>query len=296
MIKYAYNKKFAERLDKRCGGNRTPRRQSLTYGNQIKSIAIGSFDGLHIAHQTLIEQAEALVIIERNGGYLTPGYKRSLYTSKVCCFYHFDKIKALSPQAFVEKLKEDFPKLEKIVVGYDFAFGRSKAGDAAHLGALFEGEVSIVKEVSCEGVSVHSRTIKAYLREGNVEMANCLLGREYRIDGEVVKGQGLGKEELVPTLNLSVCHYQLPLEGVYATRTKIEAQWFDSVSFLGHRVTTDGSFAVETHILDADVGMVQGKVWLEFVSFIRANQKFDGLDALKQQIEEDMSKAKKILG
>jgi riboflavin kinase/FMN adenylyltransferase len=268
----------------------------LKYNNQIASIAIGSFDGIHIAHQKLIEEVEAIVIIERNGGYLTPGYKRSLYTSKVCCFYHFDKIRSLTPQEFVAKLKEDFPRLEKIVVGYDFAFGKSKTGDAAHLDSLFEGEVSIVKEVSCNGISVHSRTIKAYLGEGNVEMANCLLGREYRIDGEVIKGQGLGKKELVPTLNLRIGHYRLPLEGVYATRTKIEEIWYDSVSFLGHRVTTDGSFAVETHILDEDIGVVYGQVWLEFAAFIRVNQKFDGLDALKRQIEEDISKAKEMLG
>jgi len=268
----------------------------MMVSNTIKSIAIGSFDGIHIAHQTLIAQAEALVIIERNGGYLTPGYKRSLYTSKVCCFYHFDKIKSLTPQEFVAKLREDFPALEKIVVGYDFAFGKEKIGDAVHLDELFNGEVFIVKEVSCEGISVHSSTIKSYLKDGNVEMANCLLGRKYSIDGEVVKGQGLGKKELVPTLNLSVNHYQLPMEGVYATRTLIKGEWLPSVSFLGHRVTTDGSFAVETHILNKDVGLVQGQVWLEFVAFMRVNQKFNGLDILKQQIKEDISKTKKILG
>ena len=268
----------------------------MAYNNKIKSIAIGSFDGLHIAHQTLIEQADALVIIERNGGYLTPGYKRSLYTPKVCCFYHFDKIKVLSPQEFVTKLKEDFPHLEKIVVGYDFTFGKAKAGDAKHLDVLFEGEVSIVREVSFEGVSVHSRTIRHYLTEGNVAMANSLLGRKYTIDGKVIKGQGLGKKELVPTLNLDVNEYQLPLEGVYATRTKVNNRWLPSVSFLGHRVTTDGSFAVETHILDEDIGVVYGQVWLEFVALIRENKKFDGLDALREQIADDIAKAKDILG
>lgn len=263
--------------------------------NQIKSIAIGSFDGLHTAHQTLVEQVDAMVIIERNGGYLTPGYKRSLYTQKVCCFYHFDKVKSLTPEAFVTKLKEDFPDLEKIVVGYDFAFGRSKAGNAFHLDELFDGEVIIVGEVSCEDIPVHSRTIKGYLQEGKVEMANKLLGRAYQIDGEVISGQGLGKKELVPTINLHVRDYQLPLEGVYATRTKINDHWVDSVSFLGHRVTTDGSFAVETHILEQEIATVEGRVWLEFVTFIRPNQKFEGLDALRVQIKEDIEKVKTVL-
>ncbi len=263
--------------------------------NTIKSIAIGSFDGLHIAHKTLINEVDAIVIIERNGGYLTPGYKRAFYTDKICCFYHFDKVKSLTPEEFVNKLKVDFPSLEKIVVGYDFHFGKGKAGNAEMLQALCDKEVLVVDEVSIEGIPVHSRTIKAYLREGKLEMANKLLGRRYCIDGDVITGQGLGKKELVPTLNLHVEHYQLPLEGVYATRTKIGNEWLSSVSFLGHRVTTDGSYAVETHVLDKDIGEVNGRVVLEFIAFIRENQKFDGLDELKKQIQDDIDMARKIV-
>jgi riboflavin kinase/FMN adenylyltransferase len=267
----------------------------LKLNNKIKSIAIGSFDGLHKAHQILIEEVEAIVIIERNSGYLTLGYKRSFYTDKICCFYHFDKVRSLSPEAFVTKLKNDFPALEKIVVGYDFHFGKGKAGNAEMLPSLCDKEVFVVDEVSIEGIPVHSRTIKAYLQEGKVEMANKLLGRKYTIDGEVITGQGLGKKELVPTLNLHVDHYQLPLEGVYATRTKIGEEWLNSVSFLGHRITTDGSYAVETHVLDKDIGEVSGRVVLEFVAFMRENQKFDGLDSLKKQIQNDIDMARKII-
>jgi len=265
----------------------------LKYNNQITSIAIGSFDGIHIAHKTLIDKADALVIIERNGGYLTPGYKRANFTEKVCCFYHFDVIKGLTPEKFIEKIQTDFPKLKTIVVGYDFGFGKNKAGNAQTLQALFEGKVEVVQEVSIEGVSVHSRTIKEYLREGNIAMANMLLGRTYSIEGVVVSGQGLGKKELVPTLNLNVEEYQLPLDGVYATRTKVKGVWLSSVSFLGHRVTTDGSFAVETHLLDRDIGEVRGKTEIEFVDFIRPNEKFESLEALKKQIEDDILEAKK---
>jgi len=267
----------------------------LKYNNQIKSIAIGSFDGIHIAHKTLIDQADAIVIIERNGGYLTPGYKRADFTSKVCCFYHFDVIKALTPEEFVSKLTEDFPYVEKIVVGYDFAFGKNKAGNAEVLQTLFTGDVEIVSEVSIEGVSVHSRTIKQYLIEGNIAMANMLLGRNYSIEGEVISGQGLGKKELVPTLNLKVEAYQLPLEGVYATRTLVAGEWCPSVSFLGHRVTTDGSYAVESYVLDRELGEVSGSVALAFISFIRENQKFDSLDDLKAQIFNDIEKAREIV-
>jgi len=267
----------------------------LKFNNNIKSIAIGSFDGLHIAHQTLIEKADALVIIERNSGYLTPGYKRALYTDKVCCFYHFDKVKSLTPHAFVEKLEKDFPVLETIVVGYDFHFGKEKAGNAEMLQSLCDKEIIVIDEVSYEDVPIHSRTIKKYLREGKVAMANRLLGRDYTIEGSVIRGQGLGKEELFATLNLDVNHYQLPLEGVYATQTQIDGRWLNSVSFLGHRVTTDGSYAVETHVLEESLGEVEGSVSIKFIEFIRENQKFNGLESLKRQIEEDIVEAQKSL-
>lgn len=264
----------------------------MKLNNKIKSIAIGSFDGIHIAHKTLIDQVDALVIIERNGGYLTPGYKRSFFTSKVCCFYHFDKIKSLTPEEFVFKIKEDFPMLEKILVGFDFTFGKQKSGNADMLSELFDREVLILDEVSIENIPIHSRQIKAYLKEGNIEMTNKLLGRRYSIEGDVISGQGLGKKELMPTVNLHIYEYQLPLEGVYATRTKIENKWYLSVSFLGHRVSTDGNFAIETHVIDKDILEVNGKVMIEFIEFIRKNKKFDGLESLKAEIQNDISKAK----
>jgi len=264
----------------------------LKIDSQVKSIAIGSFDGIHLAHQKLIEKVDALVIIERNSGYLTPGYKRSFYTSNACHFYHLDKLKPLSPEAFVSRLLSDFPALEKIVVGYDFHFGKEKAGNAKMLETLFHKEVEIIDEVSMDGISIHSRTIKNYLKGGDISMVNKLLGRAYRIDGEVISGQGLGKKALVPTINLSIESYQLPMEGVYATRTLIDDRWYDSVSFLGHRVTTDGSFAVETHLIENNIEMVSDSVWVEFRAFIRENRKFTGLEALKQQIEKDIAVVK----
>jgi len=267
----------------------------MKYKNKIKSIAIGSFDGIHLGHRALIDQVEAVVIVERNGGYLTPGYKRSFYLKQPCFFYHFEQIKSLSAKAFVARLQEDFPKLEKIVVGYDFGFGYKKEGNTELLQTLFEGEVVVVKEVKSDNISVHSRTIKAEIAKGNIVLVNQLLSRPYAIEGSVVSGQGLGKKKLVATLNLNVYDYDLPKDGVYATRTKINGIWLDSVSFIGFRVTTDDSFAIETHVIGQDIGVVKGKVWLEFKAFIRENQKFDGLDALKTQIDLDIIQAKNNL-
>jgi len=264
--------------------------------NQIHSVAIGSFDGLHLAHQELIALSEALVVIERNSGYLTPGYKRTHFTDRPCFFYLFDKIRSLTPQAFVARLCEDFPRLEKIVVGYDFHFGKEKEGDASMLKALFAGEVVIVDEVSIGGIPVHSRTIRHYLSQGDIAGANRLLGREYSIEGRIVKGQGIGTKELVPTLNLRVEHYRLPREGVYVGRTMLEGVWYPSVTFLGHRVTTDGSFAVESHILGRDIGERSGEATVSFRALLRENSKFDTLAALKAQIDRDIDRAKRSFG
>jgi len=260
--------------------------------NSIKSIAIGSFDGIHLGHQALIAHAEAVVVIERNYSVMTTGYRRTHYIDKACFFYHLEKIKSLSAKDFIAKLSEDFPQLETIVVGYDFEFGYKKEGNTALLQKLFHGKVMVIKEVKYKNISVHSRSIKEFIKNGKIRLANELLGHNYRIEGDVVTGQGLGQKELVATLNLRVREYLLPKEGVYATQTQIDNSWLPSVSFFGHRVTTDGSFAIETHILDKDIGVVTGKIELEFIAFIRENQKFEGLKALKNAIYHDIKRAK----
>ncbi len=262
--------------------------------SKINSLAIGSFDGIHLAHRELIKNADMVLVIERGSGYLTPGYKRSLYCDKLMTFYIFDKIAHLTPSQFVSKLKSDFPDLKKIVVGYDFKFGIDKSGDANTLKEIFDADTLIIDEFKLNNISIHSHIIKKYIQDQNIKLANKMLGRRYRIDGKIIQGQGLGGKELVPTLNLNTEDYLLP-HGVYATKTKIGDVWFDSISFIGHRVSTDGSFAVESHILDQNIGKVNGDIWIEFVDFIRSNQKFDSIASLKEQIDIDITQAKRIL-
>ena len=260
--------------------------------NPITSIAIGSFDGIHLAHKELISRVDAIVIIERNTSYLSVGYRRSFYTDKICCFYHFDKIKTLSPKEFVDRLKSDFPKLKKIVVGYDFHFGKDKSGDSTLLKSLTDIEVEIIEEVKYQNIPVHSATIKSYIKNGNLSMANALLGRDYSIVGRAIRGQGIGKKELFATINLVVEDYLLPIDGVYKTNTKIDNIWYKSISFLGHRKTTDNSFAIETHIIDKDIEYKDFMIEIEFVEFMRDNKKFDSLSELKKQISMDIDYAK----
>jgi riboflavin kinase/FMN adenylyltransferase len=267
----------------------------VSYQNSIKSIAIGSFDGVHLGHQALIARAEAVVIIERNRSVLTPGYQRVVQIQKPSFFYHLEKIKSLSARSFINKLTHDFPQLKRIVVGYDFEFGHQKEGDTTLLKKLFKGEVEVIEEVKYEQISIHSRSIKEFIKNGEISFANNLLGRPYTIKGEVIRGQGLGKKELVPTLNLKVIDYLLPKEGVYATQTKIGNTWLSSISFLGHRLSTDGLFAIETHLIDQTIEQVKGEVEIKFIAYIRANQKFETLSQLKSAIAQDIQQAKESL-
>ena len=263
--------------------------------NSIKSIAIGSFDGIHLAHQRLISQVEAVVVIEKNSATLTHGYKRVEYIKKPTFFYHLNIIKSLSAREFIEKLQIDFPKLNKIVVGYDFYFGFKKRGNTTLLKEIFGGEVIIIDEVKYNNISIHSCIIKSFISNGNILMANSLLNHNYKISGRVIKGQGLGKKELFPTINLKVQNYTLPKEGVYVSKTLIDNIWFNSITFLGHRVSTDGSYAIETHIIDRDIEFTKDEIEIEFIDFIRSNQKFTNLKELKEQIKRDIDLALEIL-
>lgn len=260
----------------------------------IRSIAIGAFDGIHTAHNVLADKADALVVIERNSAILTPGYKRSEYITKPIFFYHLDKIKDLTPKEFVNLLISNFGGLEEIVVGYDFGFGKNKSGNIDTLKEYFKGKVTVIDTIMHGHIAVHSRAIKEYIREGKMQDANRLLGRSYVIDGSVISGQGLGGKHFVPTLNIDAKVYLLPKEGIYATRTKIDDTWHKSVSFVGHRVSTDGKFAVETHVLDEVLHRVKGNVKISFEYFIRENRKFNDLNELKKQIIDDISKTKEL--
>ncbi|DAB33189.1 MAG TPA: bifunctional riboflavin kinase/FMN adenylyltransferase [Sulfurospirillum sp. UBA12182] len=270
---------------------------SVLKKDKVDTIAIGSFDGIHLGHKQLINRLGengALFVIDKDQANLTPGIKRSEYSKHPCMFYHFLKIKDLSGEEFIALLKKEFVNLKKIIVGYDFMFGNKRSCQASDLKNLFDGEVQIVEEYFHKGISVHSSVIRKLLQEGRVDEANSFLGREFAIEGEVISGQGLGKEELYPTLNLKVREYILPKDGVYATRTKIDKKIYNSVSFIGNRISTDGEFSIETHILDESI-LAPKHLEVFFVKRLRDNQKFDSLSELKKQINQDINEARESL-
>ncbi len=263
--------------------------------NNITSIAIGGFDGMHLAHQALfnsLDENGAIIVIETGYANLSPKVHRADYSKYPIFYYPLENIKHLDGVKFISLLKEEYPSLKKIVVGYDFHFGTNRKYSTNNLKELFNGEVKVVNEVSFENIAVHSRVIRSYLGDGNIELANKLLDKEYKIVGTIISGQGLGKKQFVATMNLQCDDFLLPASGIYATKTIVDKIQYNSVSFVGHRVTTDGKFAVETHILDKDIDAICQTIQVKFFKKIRDNKKFEEYDKLKQQILKDIKDVK----
>ena len=261
------------------------------------AIAIGGFDGMHIGHQQLFSELGkdgTIVVIETGYANLTPKKERENYTNYPIFYIELEAIRHLNGKEFIEFLKGKFPKLQKIVVGYDFHFGKNRKYSFKDLNTLFDAEVKVVQEVSLGNDSVHSHKIRQKLSIGDIKGANLFLGHNYTIKGLLEKGQGIGSKELVATINISCDGFLIPKEGVYATLTRIDddEHYHPSVSFIGHRMTTDGSFAIESHILDAKV-ICHKKATISFVAFIRENKKFDTLAELKDAIQKDILAASK---
>ena len=275
-----------------------PNFSTLLTKDNITAVAIGHFDGVHRGHKELLKRLGVyggLVVIDKNKANITPGLKRAEYSKYPCFLYDFNEIKGLSGDEFIALLKRDFKNLQKIVVGFDFRFGRNRAWDKHDLRRIFDGEADIVDEFCFEGMGVHSSAIREYIKQGEIYRANRLLGREYSIEGRVIKGQGIGSRELVPTLNLDVKSYLLPKSGVYATRTRIGYATYGSVTFIGNRVSTDGKFSVETHVLD-EIDVSASHVAVCFIKRLRDNMKFENLNELKARIELDIKEARTMVG
>jgi len=237
-----------------------------------------------------------IVVIETGYANLTPAKERENFSHHPILYIPLEDIRHMRVEEFIEFLKNRFPKLKKIVVGYDFHFGKDRKYSYDALKEMFDGEVQVIDEVKVHGDSVHSHKIRAKLKIGDIRGANAFLGHNYTIRGNVVHGQGIGKKELFPTINIETKEYLIPKDGIYVTLTRIddEEHYHPSVSFIGYRETTDGSFAIESHILDGEVSC-EKQASISFVSFIRDNKKFDSLEELKKAIKEDIFIASKEL-
>jgi len=267
----------------------------LVNKNTITSIAIGGFDGMHSAHQELFKNLDdngAILSIESGYANLTPKRYRQEYSIYPIYYYVLENIKHLEGDEFIRLLKEEFPNLKKIVVGFDFCFGKNRRYCIEKLKELFKGEVLVIDEIKIDDIAVHSRIIRQYIKDGDIKIANKLLGKEYKIYGHQIKGQGLGAKSFVPTINLKIEEFLLPQEGVYVTKTILDDKEYNSITFLGHRATTDGTYAVETHIIDEDIKNSNYTTQIKFYEKLRDNKKFDSFDELKKQILNDIETAR----
>jgi len=251
---------------------------------------------MHLAHQQLFSKLDkngAIVVISTGYANLSPYANRALHTKYPLFYYPLENIKHLSGEQFIKLLYEEFPNLKSIVVGYDFHFGHQAAYSTKHLKELFNGDVIVVDEYKVDNLAVHSRVIRGYLRDNELDMANKLLGYNYIIKGTHIRGQGIGAKQFVATINIDIKDFLIPQEGIYITKTILQNKSYDSVTFIGHRVTTDGKFAVETHIIDNDFSdTIPNNVEVVFYNKIRDNKKFDKYEELKQEILKDIEKAK----
>jgi riboflavin kinase/FMN adenylyltransferase len=211
----------------------------------------------------------------------------------------------LSPQQFVETILIEKLQANWISVGCDFRFGKGRTGTSADLQAIassFGIDVNTVPLQTCQGERISSSAIREALLQGEITQANRLLGRAYTLTGTVVQGQQLGRTIDFPTANLQLPPEKfLPRQGVYCVRaygsnlTSLDLP-IPAVMNIGKRPTVNGStFTVEVHLLDWSGDLYGQTLTVSLEHFLRPEQKFDSLNALKEQIQADAAVAKALL-
>ncbi|MDM9384332.1 bifunctional riboflavin kinase/FAD synthetase [Chlorogloeopsis sp. ULAP01] len=226
----------------------------------------------------------------------------------------FDKeLCALTPEEFVEKILIEQLQAVQISVGQDFRFGSKRTGTAQDLQVIAAKHgvpVTIVPLESCSEevfpeAPISSSLIRQTLSSGDLQYANKLLGRPYSLIGTVVKGQQLGRTIGFPTANLQLPKDKfLPLQGVYAVRVfitdetlELDGNGYLGVMNIGNRPTVNGTqISVEVHLFNWFGDLYGKKLTVQLEKFLRPEQKFPNLEALKTQIQLDCNAAKAFFG
>ncbi|MEL6158098.1 MAG: bifunctional riboflavin kinase/FAD synthetase [Cyanobacteria bacterium J06623_5] len=204
---------------------------------------------------------------------------------------------ALTPEAFVQQILIDGLQAKHISVGSDFRFGAGRSGTADQLSAIAATYGVPVTRVSLkheQGDRISSSRIRAALQAGEPNTAARLLGRPYTLTGRVVKGKQLGRTIGFPTANLQIpSNKYLPRTGVYSVWAYgIIAAPLRGIMNIGHRPTVNGqTLSIEVHLLDWAGDLYGQLLTVSLEGFVRAEQKFDSLEQLKQQIAEDCQQA-----
>jgi len=203
----------------------------------------------------------------------------------------------LSPEEFAQRILLDKLHAKTVMVGVDFRFGYRMSGDVLtlrHLGARLGFEVQPVEAIAGHGERVSSSRIRKLVLEGRVLRACRLMGTPFALEGAVVRGQGIGSKQTVPTLNLAPENELLPKSGVYVTRTRDEAsgkRW-RSITNVGFRPTFDGrELTVETFLLEPLDGPAPARIEVSFLGWVRDERKFASAEILRAQILRDVGAA-----
>jgi len=289
-------------------------------------LAAGTFDGLHLGHQALIchamEEAQrvngtaVVMTFDRHPCALVrPDHCPKLLTTQhskidtldqmgvpaLLLLEFNEELASLSPEMFIGDLASAGHPLHMMCVGSQWSFGKGGAGNIALLERLGESlgfVVSQIPPVEVGGRQVSSTRIRAAIAAGDFQDAEGCLGRPFLLSGKVVRGAGLGSKIGFPTANLYADGMQLPPDGVYAVRVHHEGIITGGVMNIGFRPTVDTSAlsrSVEVHLFDWNQNLVGQELSVEFVGYLRGEQKFPSLDALIAQIQKDCATAQEIL-
>ncbi len=290
-------------------------------------VTIGSYDGIHLGHQKIVntvlnnarEKDIPSVVVtffpnpkahfkKIEGPYYltTPEDKARILEEMgvdyVITFPFNQSLANLRAEEFITKLRQQI-HFSKLVVGYDFALGKDRSGNyerLIELGNANNYSVERINPVEFSGKTISSSWIRSLLADGDVSTAAKLFGRPYRVHGEVVSGDGRGSQIGIPTANLDIWPQLATIkQGVYACHAIVDGNRYQAVTNIGLRPTFENdivSIRVETHILDFSQNLYGKVVSLEFIEYLRPEQKFAGIDQLVAQIQTDITKARKILG
>lgn len=286
---------------------------------------IGSFDGVHLGHQAILQQLQqvanacklpSVVIIfepqphEFFAGDKAPARLMRLRekvqallaagVNRVLCLQFNDALRSLPAEAFVEKVLIDGLGIKHLVVGDDFRFGCDRRGDFALLQTIgsqrgFSVTDTVTLEVAGERVS--STRIRQLLEQGDFTGAEQLLGKPYSINGRIAYGQQLGRKLGVPTANVHLRRYRSPLHGVFTVSVKFaDGSMYKGVANVGVRptVTGDKKPLLEVHLFDFSRMAYGAMIDVTFHTKLRDEKKFNSLDELQIQLQTDIAQAKQF--
>ncbi len=287
-------------------------------------LTIGAFDGLHIGHQELLKQLiRRAKEAQRWSGMVTfDPLPRSVLTpdeNMVCLTSVEAKIELLtqwgldllviipftrelaqtSARDFVQMLCEHLHMTE-LWIGWDFALGRGRTGNAralTKLGKMMGFDVHVIEPVQNGSVVISSTQIRQLIAAGRVHEAAELLGRYHQVRAVVIAGAGRGRKLGLPTANLQVSeHCAVPGRGVYAGYVRRGDERYAAVANIGYRPTFgEEEYTIEAHLLDFHGNLYGQEIRLDFVERLRAERYFPSAEELGAQIREDIARAREIL-